>query len=242
MTTVSAAAMSTQPATFQPLPVSSVLSGALAGKSGALGLPLMPAAAGPDGTLRPPPRLTSGLPDPQAIAQQREQYLKALEEQELQAVAVLEQQRAQQVGLLRAQGDQQKKKFFLEVNQQVSQNDIALTQQHSEQTMVLNQQYSQQRGILENQANALIMEYQQKKAQEDMQLQQYQLQVDQFSQQQRYNDEMVRLQNQSQMTEAQLTQAYATSYMPPPLARQSNTFPSTISSLNVGPLQPSVVV
>lgn len=211
---------------------------AVASKAIPLGLPVMPPAVQSDGSLQPPPKLTSGLPDPESIAKQREQYLKALEEQERQAIAVLEQQRAQQVGLLRAQGDQQKKKFFLEVNQQVSQNDIVLTQQHSEQMMVLNQQYSQQRGILENQANTLIMEYQQKKAQEDMLMRQYALQVEQFGSQQKYNDEMVRLQGQQERVQGALAQAYASSYMPPPIARQ-HTYLPTISGLGTGPVTTS---
>jgi hypothetical protein len=171
------------------------------------------------------------LPDPGAIAQQRESYLKALEEQERQAIAVLEQQRAQQVALLRAQGDQQKQKFFLEVNQQVNQNDIVLTQQHSEQMMILNQQYSQQRGTLENQANALIMEYQQKKAQEDMLMQQYQLQIDQFNAQVHYNEEMKRIQGQETRVQGELAAAYASSYMPPPIARQSATYLPSVTAL-----------
>merc|ERR1719162_2961151 len=224
--------------TVQPLPQGSIVSAEML--AGMVTPVALPAITNPalDNSLTAPPRLTSGLPDPLAIAKQRESYLKALEEQERQAIGVLEQQRAQQVGLLRAQGDQQKKKFYLEVNQQVSQNDIVLTQQHSEQMMVLNQQYSQQRGVLENQANALIMEYQQKKAQEDMQMQQYQLQVDQFGQQQRYNDEMVRLQGQQERVSGALAQAYATSYMPPPIARQ-NTYLPSVSGL--GSYQPVMV-
>merc|ERR1719253_2553568 len=189
----------------------------------------------PESSLSAPLRITSGIPDPDSISKQRAAYLKALGEQEQQAIEVLEQQRAQQVQLLRAQGDQQKKKFFLEVDQQVSQNDIVLTQQHGEQMMVLNQQYSQQRGILENQANSLIMEYQQKKAQEEMQMQHYQLQCDQFNQQQKYNDEMVRLQGQRERTQGALAQAYASSYMPPPIARQ-NTYLPAITGLGTSPV------
>lgn len=194
-------------------------------------MPSSNASAAADANPAPPPRLTSGLPDPASIAKQREGYLKALEEQEQQAIAVLEQQRAEQVSLLRTQGEQQKKKFFLEVNQQVAQNDIVLTQQYGEQTMLLNQQYSQQRGLLENQANTLIMEYQQKKAREDLEVQQYQLQCQQFQQQQKYNDEMVRLQGQQEKTQGALAQAYASSYMPPPIARQQ-TYNPTITGLS----------
>lgn len=190
-----------------------------------------------DTSLTAPPRLTAGLPDPASISKQREAYLKALENQERQAVEVLEQQRAQQVALLRAQGDQQKKKFCLEVNQQVSQNDIVLTQQHSEQMMVLNQQYSQQRGILENQANTHIMEYQQKKAQEDMMMQQYQLQVEQHNAQLKYNEEMVSLQGQQEKTKGALTQAYASSYLPPPIAQQKTYLP-TVTALGSSPITP----
>jgi len=237
------APLNLSPSTTQmPLPVSSVMTcDQFVSSTVPIGLPAITLPAAP-GEVNAPPKVTSGMPDPEAIAKQRASYLRALEEQEKQAIGVLEQQKKQQIDLLRAKGDQQKRKYCLEVNQQVAQNDIVLDQQRSEQLMTLNQQYSQQRGILENQANTLIMEYQQKRAQEEMCIQQYKLQVEQYNSQKKYNDEMVRLQNQEQMTEAQLTQAYATSYMPPPLARQSNTFPSTISQLNVQPLTPSLVV
>jgi hypothetical protein len=208
---------------------------------GASSVPLgLPTITMPSPEVTAPQRLTSGMPDPGSVAKQRESYLRALEEQERQAIGVLEQQRAQQVGLLRAQGDQQKKKFCLEVNQQVAQNDIVLDQQHSEQMMVLNQQYSQQRGILENQANALIMEFQQKKAQEDMMLQHYKLQVDQYSQQKVYNEEMIRLNNQNEQVEQALKAAYASSYMPPPIAGQKTYTPS-VCALHVQPLPATVV-
>jgi len=229
--------MNMAPTTVSQLPTSSVVSADMLARMAApVALPTITNPA-LDPALTAPPRLTSGLPDPTSIAKQREAYLKALEEQERQAIGVLEQQRAQQVGLLRAQGDQQKKKFCLEVNQQVSQNDIVLTQQHSEQMMVLNQQYSQQRGVLENQANTLIMEYQQKKAQEDMMLQQYQLQVEQHNAQQKYNEEMVRLQGQQEQVKGALAQAYASSYMPPPIARQK-TYVSTVTGLGTSPVTP----
>jgi len=221
----------------QPLPISGVITAEKVTQMAApVALPTISMPL-PDGALTAPPRLTSGLPDPSSIAKQREAYLKALEEQERQAIAVLEQQRSQQVSLLRAQGDQQKKKFFLEVNQQVSQNDIVLTQQHSEQMMVLNQQYSQQRGCLENQANSLIMEFQQKKAQEDMMMQQYSLQLEQHTGQQKYNEEMVRLQQGTDRVQGALAQAYASSYMPPPIARQSTYLP-TVTQVGMGPVSP----
>jgi len=228
-----------QTGTVRQLPVSGVMSvDMMGGSSIPIGLPTI---SMPSAEVTAPPRLTSGMPDPSSVAKQREGYLRQLEEQERQAIAVLEQQRAQQVGLLRAAGDQQKKKYCLEVNQQVAQNDIVLDQQHSEQMMVLNQQYSQQRGVLENQANALIMEFQQKKAQEDMLLQQYKLQVDQYNQQKTYNEEMVRLQKQNDQVDAALKAAYATSYMPPPIAGV-RTYNPTVTALNVQPLPASVVV
>lgn len=174
-----------------------------------------------------PPRLTSGIPDPAAIAKQREQYLRALDDQEKQAITLLEQQRAHQTGLLRAQGEQQKKKYALEVDQQAAQNEMVLTQQFSEQTMQLNKQYSTQRGILEQQASQLIVDWQQKKATEDMQQRQYQLQVDQHNALQRYTEEMVRIKGQQEQTIRALENASNESYMPP-INRQMSVLPPAL--------------
>merc|ERR1719487_2708366 len=108
--------------------------------------------------------------------------------------------------------------------------------------MILNQQYSQQRGTLENQANQLIMEYQQKKAQEDMLMQQYQLQLDQYNAQQKYNEEMARLQGQETRVQGALAQAYASSYMPPPIARQTSYTPSITAVGTSSPVTTAVPI
>lgn len=179
--------------------------------------------------LQYPPRLTSGIPDPGAISKQREAYLRALEDQEKQAIALLEQQRAHQVGLLRAQGKQQKEKYGLEVDQQASQNEMVLTKQHSEQTMELHKLYSSQRGLLESQANRLIMEWQQKKATEEMRMQQYRLQVDQHNALQRYNEEMLRIKGQQDQTMKALENASNESYMPP-YQRQVSVLPPALNA------------
>merc|ERR1719335_183770 len=102
--------------------------------------------------------------------------------------------------------------------------------------MVLSQQYSQQRGVLEQQANALIMEYQQKKAQEDMMVQQYQLQVEQFNAQQKYNEEMNKLQYQTDRVQGAMLQAYSSSFLPPPITKQatySTLYPAAVTGVNV---------
>lgn len=143
--------------------------------------------------LVPPPKLTEGLPDLESIHAQRSAYVKALEDQERQALAQLDEQRAQQVEHLRLQGEAQKKAYALQVDQQVQHHDLALTQEHSENMMVLNQQYSTQRGILEHQANSLVMDFQQKKAHENMLLQQYNLQREMHDSQSRFNEELQRI-------------------------------------------------
>merc|ERR1719401_3285386 len=114
----------------------------------------------------------------------------------------LETQKNEQIASIRAHGDRKKAAFNLEVGQQVQRHDLALSQQHGEHMMVLNQQYSTQRGVLEQQANSLVMEFQLKKAHEDMLMQQYQLQREMHDSQKRYEEEMGRIKHTDQSMQA----------------------------------------
>merc|ERR1712107_857656 len=60
---------------------------------------------------------------------------------------------------------------------------------------MLQQAAQQQKSALEHQANALLLEYNQKKAQEDLLFQQYQFQKQHYEIQLKYNDEMRNLQS-----------------------------------------------
>lgn len=141
----------------------------------------------------PPMNMTEGFPDLESIASQRNSHLGSLEQQEKQAMASLDLQRQEQCRAIQEQGAAKKAAYNLEIERQLKQFDLALNQQLSEHMMVLNQQYSRQRGLLEQQANALVMEYQHKKAHEDMMMQQYSLQRQMHDSQQKYAEDMHRI-------------------------------------------------
>lgn len=140
-----------------------------------------------------PPSLTEGIPDPSSIENQKANYAKTLEEQLKQGTEVLEQQLKQRSEVLFQMGDQRKRQYALQVDQEIKQKEMELAQQHNEQLLLLQQAAQQQRSALEHQANALLLEYTQKKTQEDLIFQKYQFQKRQYETQVQYNEEMKEL-------------------------------------------------
>eukprot|EP00434_Breviolum_minutum_P029373 symbB.v1.2.025979.t1/scaffold2560.1/size76387/11 len=151
-----------------------------------------------------PPSLTAGLPDPTSIERQKNAYARGLEEQLRHGTDVLAQQLKQQSDYLFAMGDQRKRQFALQVDQEIKQREMELAQQHNEQLLLLQQAAQQQKSALEHQANALLLEYNQKKAQEDLSYQQYQFQKKQYETQLQYNEEMKELQVQQSAAQQQV--------------------------------------
>jgi len=127
-----------------------------------------------------PRDLQGTLPDPEAIARQKDVYMNMLDEQLNQGVSVLDQQVKYQRGYLKVQVEQQKKQFLLQLEQQMQAQDMHLTQQYNEQLMALQMQAGQQKAALEQQAMQLSMEYEQRKAEESMYRQQYDIQRQQM--------------------------------------------------------------
>jgi len=140
-----------------------------------------------------PPPLTEGIPDPASIGQQKANYAKNLEDQLKSGTEVLEQQLKQRSDVLFQMGDQRKRQYALQVDQEIKQKEMELAQQHNEQLLLLQQAAQQQRSALEHQANALLLEYTQKKTQEDLVFQKYQFQKRQYDTQLQYNEEMKEL-------------------------------------------------
>lgn len=138
-----------------------------------------------------PPTLTHGIPDPGAIARQKDVYLKMLDEQLKQSVTVLDQQVKYQRDYLNVQCEQQKKQFLLQLDQQMKAQEMVLTQEYNEQLMNLQMQAGSQKAALEQQAMQLAMEYEQRKAEESMYRQQYEIQKQQ-------NDMAMKLQQDQQ--------------------------------------------
>eukprot|EP00927_Polykrikos_kofoidii_P011872 TRINITY_DN15079_c0_g1_i1.p1 TRINITY_DN15079_c0_g1~~TRINITY_DN15079_c0_g1_i1.p1 ORF type:complete len:303 (+),score=41.88 TRINITY_DN15079_c0_g1_i1:97-909(+) len=130
---------------------------------------------GPQG----PPMMSACIPDPAAIARQKEVYLKMLDEQLKQGISVLDQQAKYQRDHLSVQCDQQKKQFLMQLDQQMKKQEMVLTQQYNEQLLQLQMQAGTQKAALEQQAMHLSMEYEQRKAEEQMYRQQYEIEQQQ---------------------------------------------------------------
>jgi len=140
-----------------------------------------------------PVSLTKGLPTPETIRKQRDAYAQMLDQQLAQGMRVLQAQVKNQTEYLRAQAEQQKNQFHLQIDMEVKQGSMQLAQNQAEQTIDLQQQASQERQRLEAQAMMLGMEYQKKKAEEDMRLQQYEMENQQHEVQNRLTAEMHKL-------------------------------------------------
>jgi len=126
---------------------------------------------------QPPPRnLAAGLPDPSAIENQKSAYNKSLEDQLRHGEEMLKMQQKQQTDYIYQAAEAQKKQLICQIEQNAKQQEIQLSQKYSEKQMSLQQEYQHQKLILEKQANDLAMEYQRRKAQEEMMTQQYEMQ------------------------------------------------------------------
>jgi len=137
-----------------------------------------------------PPKLTEGMPDPNAIASQKDAYSKSLEEQAKHGEEMLRLQQKQQTDYIFQAAEAQKRQLMCQIDQQAKQQELALSQKYSQQQMSLQQEYQHQKLVLEKQANDLSMEYQRRKAQEDMMSQQYEMQKAHYDDQMRIVSEM----------------------------------------------------
>lgn len=144
----------------------------------------------------PPPALTAGLPDPASIDAQKSQYMRSLDDQLKRGSQVLDEQLKQQQAYLQRMGEQQKRQYSLQVDQQIKVQELDLVQQHNQQLLMLQQAAQQQKAALEQQANALLLEYSQKKAAEDIASQMYKFEKDAFEAGVKYKREMEELQKQ----------------------------------------------
>jgi len=165
--------------------------------------------------VRPPPpnapeRLTTGIPDPGAIESQKAAYSKGLDDQLRQGAAILNQQLKQQMEQLHQLGEQQKKKYFVQVDHEIKSQELGLMQQFKEQLLMVQQAASQQKRILGQQATQLLLEYNQKKAQEDLLMEEYQIAKSAYDSQVTFSNEFQSLQQQQQeATQAALVQQQA---------------------------------
>merc|ERR1719181_2342732 len=93
-------------------------------------------------------------------------------------------------------GDQQKRQFGLQVDQNIKAKELELVQQHNHQLLMLQQAAQQQKVALEQQANALLIEYNQRKATEDLSSQMFQFEDAAQKAHRKYQEEIKNLQMQ----------------------------------------------
>jgi len=144
----------------------------------------------------PPPSLTEGIPDPRAIEQQKAAYAKGLDDQLRQGAAILNQQLKQQMDQLYELGDRQKKQYFLQVDHEIKTQELGLVQQFKEQLLLVQQAAQQQKRVLKQQATSLLLDYHQKKAQEELLEHEYVISKQAFDHHVQHQKDMSMLQQQ----------------------------------------------
>jgi len=113
------------------------------------------------------PCLTAGLPTPDAVQTQKENYARSLEVELKQGVELLGATHKQKTEYLHATANQQKHQYNTMLDQQVKQEEMLLSQQYNEQLMMLQQAAQQQRAELEQQAAGLQLAWEQRQTQEE---------------------------------------------------------------------------
>jgi len=140
--------------------------------------------------------LLDGMPDPDAIEQQRRAYEKGLDAEFEATKKIAEEQLKQQKAALKAQADQQLAMYKAQMEQALRQHEMSLDQAHQQSQMELQQAFMKQKAALEQQATSLTMEYQQRKMQEDLMQKQAEMQKEMAEMQRRMHQEMSEHQNQ----------------------------------------------
>merc|ERR1712007_122942 len=131
---------------------------------------------GPVGTFeepRPPHKLTEGLPDTRAIEQQRMAYVDNLDAQFAQGTRMLEEHAMAKKRLLAKEAEHLMKQFSMQMEQQQRIQGSGIDQECEQSILVLEQSRNHNCVLLEQQANAAMMEFQQRRAQENFEFHQY---------------------------------------------------------------------
>merc|ERR1740123_1501243 len=153
------------------------------GRGSFMEAPAMPAygAAMAPAAMAPPQRLTAGIPDPASIEHQKLQYSRAID-MELQKEAQQVQARAQQQKQMLMRGAQQEKaQSYITIDQYAQYGNMYVDDMTLSEVAYLQEESAQHRLVLEQQASALALEYNQRKAQEDMMMRQYQIQTQYYN-------------------------------------------------------------
>merc|ERR1712137_290813 len=132
----------------------------------------LPAGVPPAVPVNFAPQQTQVLPDPSAIAQQKETYAKSLNQQLENGKDQILQENQQKKKALNDMAAHQKAMFALQVDQELKKQEATADHDMNKKIHDLNKAAHDQRMILEQQAANLVMEYNTKKAQEQFDQQQ----------------------------------------------------------------------
>jgi len=132
-----------------------------------------------------PRALTEGMPDPASVEQQKAAYARSLDAQLKERSEAVAKRSQMEKEMLRQQAAQQKAQFNLQIDQQLQATAMALDEQTNAQMLALQEAAVQQKSALESQAAGLKLEYEQRKAQEDMMIRQYEIQKQYYEAQQK---------------------------------------------------------
>mmetsp|Transcript_80460 Transcript_80460/g.139650 ORF Transcript_80460/g.139650 Transcript_80460/m.139650 type:complete len:369 (+) Transcript_80460:66-1172(+) len=124
----------------------------------------------------PPKSLTEGLAPPATIEQQKEESTRAVDGQFSQATSQLIESSQARKQMFIQSAQQQKAQYRIKVQAQLEAQYLALDQAMNARIFELQDMCQQQKAGLEQQAALLTLEYQQKKAEEEMRSKQFQIQ------------------------------------------------------------------
>jgi len=120
-----------------------------------------------------PQALTEGIPDTNAIEEQRLAYVNNLDMQLAQGTRMLEEQMLAQKRLFIQEAEQLKAQFYMQARQAHMMHAMGLEQECEQDILELQRRRTEKGALLEQQANAALLDFQRRKAQEDFEFQHY---------------------------------------------------------------------
>lgn len=140
----------------------------------------------------PMSNLTAGLAKPEDIERQKDEYKRHVQEELRQGEAMLTQQAQRKKDHARMQAEQQKAIENERCDQLFRTQEMALEQEHQQRLAALHEVVRKQKLVLHQQAAELNVEYQSRKAQEDLSQRQYEIKLQRWEAEQRVGLEMSR--------------------------------------------------
>lgn len=173
-----------QPQPLMAAPVALVSGqGALAAQfaGGSVRMPVLvaaaPATAGIVGMPVAPASLTEGMISPADVAKQKEEYKKGIDEQLRQGEAILNEQTLQRTEYIRMQAQQEKALALGRWDQNLRAQEMAAEQEYQLELARLQDLVRRQKAELEKQASQMIMEYNTRKTQQEINQRVYDIQL-----------------------------------------------------------------